>query len=157
MAKRHLPIEEQLASQVAAKLPPVLFDLTDLHHHVKLAHWNLRGVGFIAVHRLLDDVAEIVDHAIDEVAERIRQLGVPVVGSLDEVAQASRLPEFPKGELPPQTAVDHLAAAFASAINGVREALDECDGLDEPITVDLLTKVSGDLEVQMWLIDSNRG
>jgi starvation-inducible DNA-binding protein len=82
---------------VIALLQPLLSDTLDLQSQVRMAHWNVRGPNFIALHELFDTFsAELAGH-IDSLAERIVQLGGTPEGTSRQVAKASRLKEYPKG------------------------------------------------------------
>ncbi len=47
----------------------------DLQMQMKQTHWNVKGPGFIGLHELFDKVAEAVEGYVDQIAERIVQLG----------------------------------------------------------------------------------
>ena len=52
-----------------------LASAVDLQMQMKQAHWNVKGPSFIGLHELFDKVAEAVEGYVDEIAERIVQLG----------------------------------------------------------------------------------
>ena len=54
----------------------------DLHAQVKQAHWNVRGPAFIAIHELLDKVADVVEGYSDTIAERAATLGSTAEGTI---------------------------------------------------------------------------
>jgi starvation-inducible DNA-binding protein len=56
-------------------LNQLLADGTDLYTQAKHAHWNVKGMNFIALHKLFDEVAENVLPFLDSLAERAVQLG----------------------------------------------------------------------------------
>lgn len=136
-------------------LLPLLHNSIDLYIHAHLAHWNLRGENFIAIHRLLDEVSETVDKGTDELAERIRQLGSPVEASASLVACKSKLPAFPPGLVDSRTAVDALTTSIAKVVNDLHQAIDSADEAGDAVTADLLTQISGRLELQLWLLESH--
>lgn len=153
---KHIPIDKKSAAATAKLLHPILLDLLELKTHVKQAHWNLRDANFISVHRLLDEVAEAVDNHSDAIAERIRQLGVVVSASSAEFSKSNRLPEFPSGELNSTSAITAVCASIQATVAGIREGISASEEkVDEPITADILTGMSGELEVQLWLLDSH--
>jgi len=130
-------------------------DLTGLYQQVKTAHWNLRGVGFIGVHRLLDEVSATLLSTIDEAAERARQLGMVVDGNLATLASQTRVGAFPTGIVSPLAACSALCASIASVTESMRHYIEAASGeLSDPVTVDLITRNAGALEVQLWLIES---
>ena len=47
----------------------------DLQMQMKQAHWNVKGPSFIGLHELFDKVDEAVEGYVDQIAERIVELG----------------------------------------------------------------------------------
>ncbi|MBS1704776.1 MAG: DNA starvation/stationary phase protection protein Dps [Armatimonadetes bacterium] len=156
MATRHLPVAAKDAKTVAGYLAPILLNVLELHNQVKSAHWNLRDPDFHAVHTYLDEVAEAVYGAGDEIAERIRQLGEVAVADTQTVAKNNSLDAFPKGELNKQQALGAVANGLQKAVESLRKGIAQTsDETDEPITADLLTGISGDFEKHLWFVDSH--
>jgi starvation-inducible DNA-binding protein len=81
-AKTKNPLPAPARKTVIGLLSARLADLQDLYFQSKQAHWAVRGPHFIAYHQLFDQVAEIVEEPIDDVAERIGQLGGQVAGTV---------------------------------------------------------------------------
>ena len=52
-----------------------LADAIDLQTQLKQAHWNVKGPNFIALHELFDKINEAVEDYVDDLAERVVQLG----------------------------------------------------------------------------------
>lgn len=59
-----------------------------------LAHWNVEGQGFFALHTAFQTQYEELFTAIDEIAERIRALGDYAIGGLGKLAAAAAMEEF---------------------------------------------------------------
>ena len=78
--------------KVIALLNARLADGVDLYSQIKQAHWNVKGPHFIGLHELFDDVAEVVEKYIDELAERAVQLGGVAEGTIRMAVKASSLP-----------------------------------------------------------------
>ena len=72
-----------------------LADATDLQTQLKQAHWNVKGPTFIALHELFDKINEAVEDYVDDLAERVVQLGGTAHGTARQAAKRSSLPEFP--------------------------------------------------------------
>src|SRR5688572_21945739 len=72
-----------------------LADASDLKSQAKQAHWNVKGPSFIALHELFDEVATKLDTHVDDIAERITELGGTAMGTVRLAAQNSSLSEYP--------------------------------------------------------------
>src|SRR5208282_1423234 len=75
-------LSQNIRSKAAELLNRHLAAAIDLHAQVKQAHWNVRGPAFIAIHELLDKVAEAVEDYSDTIAERAGALGATAEGTI---------------------------------------------------------------------------
>src|SRR5580698_3547286 len=80
-------------SELNALINQRLADVVDLQMQLKQAHWNVKGPNFIGLHELFDKIAEEVESYVDEIAERIVQLGGIAQGTVRAAAARSRLDE----------------------------------------------------------------
>src|SRR4030095_13543120 len=87
-----LPEESRVT--ISAALGAVLADGLDLHSQIKVAHWNIKGPHFAALHPLFETFAVSLANHNDSVAERAVTLGAQIGGTARHVAAKSRLPEY---------------------------------------------------------------
>ncbi len=90
----HLP--EAARTDLIATLNARLADGLDLHSQIKVAHWNIKGPQFAALHPLFDTFATSLALHNDSIAERAVTLGGKAYGTARHVATTSRLPEYPQ-------------------------------------------------------------
>src|SRR5262245_66574003 len=90
------PSELPEASRVAIAdaLNAVLADGLDLHSQTKIAHWNIKGPHFAALHPLFETFAISLGNHNDSVAERAVTLGAKAYGTVRNMAKTSRLQEY---------------------------------------------------------------
>lgn len=141
--------------QLVALLNQHLADYIDLYSQVKHAHWNVKGPDFIGLHKLLDELAELVEESIDEVAERATTLGGVAAGTTRAVAGATRLTEYPADAHHTRTVAGVVADRFAEAGKATRAAIDKADGLGDKDTADLFTGVSRMLDKSTWMLEAH--
>jgi starvation-inducible DNA-binding protein len=79
---------------MADSLNQVLADSYALMSQTHLAHWNIEGPGFFALHTAFQTQYEELFTAIDEIAERIRARGAYAIGGLGTFAQVAQMGEF---------------------------------------------------------------
>ncbi|MGH7442288.1 MAG: DNA starvation/stationary phase protection protein Dps, partial [bacterium] len=110
---------------------------------------------FIALHEMFDKFNEQAEEHVDDLAERIVQLGGHAHGTLASVAKTSPLPAYPAGF---NKAADHLDAlaehtAFLGSL--VRKGIAVSADAGDANTADLLTAVSRDLDKRLWFIEAH--
>ncbi|WP_255652664.1 DNA starvation/stationary phase protection protein Dps [Myxococcus faecalis] len=151
----HVNVPSEKREEIIDLLNTLLADSIDLHWQIKQAHWNIRGTHFYSRHLLFDDLAKHARKQADEFAERAGTLGGYAEGTIRLAAKNSELPEY---DLKAVESEDHLKALvdrFARYAASIRGGIQRCDELEEPITVDLLTQVLGDVELDMWFLESH--
>jgi len=94
-------LSENIRFKAAEVLNRHLAAAIDLHAQVKQAHWNVRGPAFIAIHELLDKVAEAVEDYSDTIAERAGALGATAEGTIHVAVQRSFLEQYKLGATTP--------------------------------------------------------
>jgi starvation-inducible DNA-binding protein len=154
LTRHSLPAKTR--TRIVDLLNAQLGTLLDLHSQCHQAHWNVRGRSFIALHKLFDELADLVDEHVDETAERITALGGDARGTVRMAGDASPLPDYPARL---ENDIEHVAALlerFALAGAATRDAVDEATKLGDTGTADLLTGVSRDLDKGLWLLEAHR-
>lgn len=155
MHKTKIDLPKAKREKLVAILNQRLADATDLKSQAKQAHWNVKGMNFIALHELFDQVSTAVEGHIDEIAERITALGGTAMGTIRVAAQNSSLSEYPL-EITDGTAhVDALSTALADFGKKVRGDIDEADKLGDADTADLFTNVSKEIDKLLWFVEAH--
>src|SRR6187399_3522091 len=95
MFKTKNDIPEATRAKVVELLNSRLADCIDLQTQAKQAHWNVKGPSFIALHELFDKVNEDVEGYVDDLAERVVQLGGVAEGTVRTVTKNTSLPAYP--------------------------------------------------------------
>ncbi len=145
-------LPEDARARLVAALNQSLADGLDLHSQIKVAHWNVKGPLFAALHPQFETFAVSLAAFNDEIAERAVTLGGHVYGTLRYAARVSRVPEY-DGEA--RRDLDHvrlLAERFEAYVEGLRlsRATGEQEG--DTDTVDLLTGVISEFEKHAWFL-----
>lgn len=155
MHKTKIDLPKAKREKLVAILNQRLADASDLKSQAKQAHWNVKGMNFIAMHELFDQVSTAVEGHTDEIAERITTLGGTAMGTIRVAAQNSSLSEYPL-EITDGTAhVDALSTALADFGKKVRENIDEADKLGDADTADLFTNVSRSIDKLLWFVEAH--
>ncbi|SEP58741.1 starvation-inducible DNA-binding protein [Faunimonas pinastri] len=151
--KHSLPAQTRKA--MVGLLQANLADSIDLGYQAKQAHWNVKGMNFIAVHKLFDELHEQVEGYVDLVAERLTALGGQAEGTVRAAAKQSRLPEYPLGLIEAHEHLEKLSDAFALFGTNARKAIDEADEAGDQGTADLFTEIVRGTDESLYFLESH--
>ena len=140
--------------QMVKLLNARLADAIDLRTQVKVAHWNVKGPEFIALHKLFDEVAADVDEYVDLIAERAVQLGGTADGTARQVAERSSLDEY-SAEGAAERHVPAVADALADFGKSARHAIDLAEAAGDQDTCDIFTEVSRGVDKWLWFVEAH--
>ncbi|HVA37531.1 MAG TPA: DNA starvation/stationary phase protection protein Dps [Candidatus Dormibacteraeota bacterium] len=153
--KSKIDVPERDRTQLVTLLNETLADAIDLQSQVKVAHWNVKGMNFIALHELFDSIAAIVVEQIDTVAERITALGGIARGSVRRAAADSRIPEYPNDIHDGKSHVAALIERVAAYAHNLRLGIETSDTIGDPDTNDLYVEISRAIEKQLWFLEAH--
>lgn len=153
--KTHNDIPEKARKELNALLNQQLADIIDLQTQAKQAHWNVKGPSFIALHELFDKAYEEIGEFVDEIAERIVQLGGTALGTVRISAKHSRLAEYPLEISAGHDHVEAFSIALAAYGKSVRAAIDSAANLKDADTADLFTGVSRGIDKLLWFVEAH--
>jgi starvation-inducible DNA-binding protein len=134
-------------------LNQVLSDEHVLLTKLRNYHWNVTGSHFRELHALFGEQYDIVAIRIDEVAECIRALGAPAVGTMTEYLQRTALREHPGSFPAANEMLRNLLADHEALIRSIREFLAPTAESDLDVgTIGLLTRLIQDHEKMAWVV-----
>lgn len=145
-------LPERARQEIAATLNDRLADGIDLWSQVKVAHWNVKGPHFAALHPLFETFAVDLAARNDEIAERAVTLGALACGTARHVGAHSRIAEYPQETTRDLEHVALLAERFESYLGGLRESRGVAEERRDVDTVDLLTETISQFEKHAWFL-----
>src|SRR5262245_17048295 len=152
MYKSPSPLPAEVRADIAETLNARLADGLDLHSQIKVAHWNIKGPQFAALHPLFETFAVSLAAHNDAVAERAVTLGAKAYGTARHVAQTSTLPEYPRDATRDLEHVELLAERIEKYLDGTRASRAAGEKLGDTDTVDLLTGIITEFEKHAWFL-----
>ena len=91
--KANIGISEKNSKEVGSVLNKILADEYLLYTKTRNYHWNIEGSNFMEMHLFFESQYNSIDEAIDEIAERVRQIGHYAQGRLKDFIKQSQLVE----------------------------------------------------------------
>ena len=125
------------ATSLTESLNQVLADSYALMALTHLAHWNVEGQGFFALHTAFQTQYEELFTAIDEIAERVRALDAYAIGGLGKFAQTAQMKEF-AAPLAQEDYVKRLIAANEKLLADAATARDLAGQANDAESQDLM-------------------
>lgn len=149
----NIGIGEQARRDIAGKLSGLLADSYTLYLKTHNYHWNVTGPLFNTLHTMLEAQYVELAIAVDDVAERIRALGVKAPGSYREFAQLTSIAEAVGGESAEEMIRD-LVGGQETIVRTARNAISATASAGDEPTVDLLTQRMQVHEKNAWMLRS---
>ena len=152
MYKSPSHLSEEVRTKIADTLNARLADGLDLHSQIKVAHWNIKGPQFAALHPLFETFAVSLALHNDAIAERAVTLGAKAYGTVRHAAKTTKLPEYPQETTRDLEHVKLLAERIEKYLEGARESRSVGEKLGDTDTVDLLTGIVTEFEKHAWFL-----
>ncbi|MFO1500020.1 MAG: DNA starvation/stationary phase protection protein [Verrucomicrobiota bacterium] len=140
-------------SALTESLNQVLADSYALMSLTHLAHWNVEGPGFFALHTAFQTQYEELFTAADEIAERIRALNAYAMGGLGKFAAVAQMKEF-ASPLTQEDYVRRLIDANIKLIDDAARARDLAGEADDPESEDLMIARITLHQKTVWMLKS---
>ena len=148
-------IPKECRAQLNTLMNLRLASAVDLQMQMKQAHWNVKGPSFIGLHELFDKVAEAVEDYVDQIAERIVQLGGVAEGTVRMAASRTRLVEYSPEISDGLAHVEGVARALSTFGQEARSTIYEADELDDADTADMFTEISRGIDKWLWFVEAH--
>ncbi|MVW80539.1 Dps family protein [Bordetella sp. 02P26C-1] len=138
---------------IAAELSKVLADSYTLYLMTHNFHWNVTGPMFNTLHQMFMTQYSEEWAALDDIAERIRALGVHAPGTYREFSKLSSISE--PQDVPDAMEMIRLLVKGNEAVSKTaRAAFEKADGANDQPTADLLTQRMDIHEKNAWMLRS---
>jgi starvation-inducible DNA-binding protein len=134
-------------------LNQVLADSYALMSLTHLAHWNVEGENFFALHTAFQTQYEELFQAIDQIAERVRSMGAYAIGGLSKFAETAQMKEF-VSPMPHQEYVRALIAGNEKLLKDAARARDLAGEANDPESQDLMIERVTVHQKTVWMLRS---
>ena len=148
-------LPEESRTTIANALNALLADGLDLHSQTKVAHWNIKGPHFAALHPLFETFAISLGNHNDSVAERAVTLGAKAYGTVRHAAKTSRLQEYPQEATRDLEHVKLLSERIDKYLAGARQSRSVAEKNGDADSVDLLTGIITEFEKHSWFLKAS--
>ena len=151
--KIEIGISAEDRADIAAGLSRLLADSYTLYLKTHNYHWNVTGPQFNTLHTMFETQYNELALAVDEIAERIRALGIAAPGSYREFAELASVEEAKGGESADEM-IRQLVTGQETVARTARDAFPAADDANDEPTADLLTQRMQIHEKNAWMLRS---
>lgn len=138
---------------IAAGLSRLLADSYTLYLKTHNYHWNVTGPQFNTLHLMFEGQYTELAAAVDQIAERIRALGIRAPGSYLEFSDLTSIQEG-SGDESAEDMIRQLAIGQETVVRTAREIFPAADAAHDEPTADLLTQRMQIHEKNAWMLRS---
>ena len=146
-------IQQDDRAEIARGVSRVLADSYTLYLKTHNYHWNVTGPMFTTLHQMFEGQYTERATAVDEIAERIRALGLRAPGSYREFGELSAIKEE-AGDPDALAMVAQLAEDHATVARTAREVFRIAEAANDEVTTDLLVQRMQVHEKTAWMLRS---
>jgi starvation-inducible DNA-binding protein len=139
--------EDSIATELSRLLADTFATYTKTLHY----HWNVRGAHFYSLHKLFEEQYLELQEAVDEIAERVRQLGAdtpPFGAPMDSLTAVRADTDVPAA----MDMVRGLIDANEAVARAARDVVTVADEQGDVATADLATERVEAHEKALWML-----
>ena len=139
--------------RIADGLSKLLADTYTLYLKTHNFHWNVTGPMFNTLHLMFEQQYNELALAVDQIAERIRALGVPAPGTYKDYSRLSSIKET-AGVPSAEEMIALLVEGQEAVVRTARSIFPSVERANDEPTADLLTQRMQVHEKTAWMLRS---
>ena len=155
MESMNIGIAPEHRAEIAQGLKHLLADSYTLYLLTHNFHWNVTGPQFRELHLLFEEHYTELAVAVDDIAERIRTLGVAAPGTYKQFAELSSIAEVDGVPSAPDM-VEILTASHEQVIRTCRDVLKKAQAGNDESSVALISDRMRIHEKTAWMLRAMR-
>ena len=146
-----LGLNEKKVENVVNELSVLLADFQVFYSNLRNFHWNAKGHGFFVLHSKYEELYNDAAEKVDEVAERILQLGSTPESRFSVYLQTSEIKEADVVSCSKE-AVDLLLDYYKTLIARERRIIEVASEAHDDTTVSLVSDFLKEQEKTVWML-----
>ena len=150
-------IHEGKRNEIAKGLSRLLAETYTLYLKTHKYHWNVTGPMFQSLHTMFETQYNELALAVDEIAERIRVLGVMAPGSYSEFMELSAVKDDPSTIVSANNMIENLLKDHECVARTAKNVLPLIDGANDEGTNSLMGARIEYHEKTAWMLKSLLG
>lgn len=147
----YLGLDEKKLQPVVKGLAQLLADYQVFYTNLRGLHWNVKGNRFFALHAKYEELYNDAAEKVDEIAERLLQLGVNPENRFSEYLKVATIKESgiePEGQEGLKTVLDDMG----NLIRQERAIVKLASDIEDDATVNLIDDMLVAQEKNVWML-----
>lgn len=153
----NIGINEDKRVDISKGLSQLLAETYTLYLKTHKYHWNVTGPMFQTLHVMFEEHYTALALAVDEIAERIRVMGVKSPGSYKEFSELSQVKEDATMDTDAQNMIKNLLADHEQVVRTAKDMLPLLEDANDEGTNSLLGARIEYHEKTAWMLKSLLG
>lgn len=149
-------MQENEQAVVVDGLRRVFADTYSLYLKTQNYHWNVTGPHFASLHAMLESQFEELAEAIDELAERLRILGVFAPGTFEEIQSLTSL-KSGSADQPAEKMLSDVLEGHSALSRSIADVMRTAVEASDEGTIGLLSERLANHEKAEWILRSTLG
>ena len=145
-------LSKDAVREISAALNGILADAYALYLKTKNFHWHVSGPHFRDYHLLLDEQAEQIFGATDDMAERVRKIGGVTLRSIGDISRHQSLKDNDEDFVAPVEMLRELLADNKAVAETMRKAHELCEDHKDAATASMLEIWLDETERRAWFL-----
>ena len=146
-----LGLDEKKVQNVVNELSVLLADFQVFYSNLRNFHWNVKGHGFFVLHSKYEELYNDAAEKVDEVAERILQLGSTPESRFSEYLKVTEIKEADVVSCSKE-ALDLLLNYYKTLIARERRIIEVASEAHDDTTVSLVSDFLKEQEKTVWML-----
>lgn len=141
------------SKNMVSSLTVLQSSLVVLYQKARNYHWNVSGPEFFQLHTAFEKFYDALATDIDDVAERVRILGAPAVGTLAEMLVLSLVKEESGLYPDAKTMVKNITSDFQLVTDFIKSAAAKSQSeYQDEVTAGMLYGLAQNYEKTLWML-----
>lgn len=150
--ERAIGFTQEAVSEISSALRQLLADIFTLYLKTKNFHWRMTGRHFRDYHLLLEEHAEQILTITDEIAERARKIGGPMLRSVGDIARLQRLKDNDADHVTPREMLIELRVDNLQLTKFLLSTHKTCGEYGDVATTSLIETWIYQTECRSWFL-----
>jgi starvation-inducible DNA-binding protein len=147
-------LTKKIRQEMGESLRDLLANTYALYLKTQNFHWNVIGSEFFSLHLLFENQYEALAEAVDEIAERVRSLGIYADGSFSAFGKRATIADSNK-ILSDKKMIEELVKGHEEICRQGRPLITRSQDLHDDVTGDLVIKRLSFHEKAAWMLRSH--